>query len=1105
MTRGGNENAAGDRAPSIGGQGANTAAGAEQAGASPSGPNPVYRRSFVGREAELRQLEQAFDAAVSGQGGLVMVVGEPGIGKTTLTEQLSTYASLRGGRTLVGHCYEEGSLSLPYLPFVEAMRSYVLEREPELLKSDLGSSAAEVARIVSEVRDRVLLDAQPASGDAGEDRYRLLNGVTSFLRNAAAVKPLVVVVEDLHDADRGTLDMLTFLARRLADSRLLVVGSYRDVEVDRAHPLSSTLAELRRGGNFSRVLLRGLTVDEVQRMIAAIAGQEVQWTLAETVHRQTEGNPLFVQEVVRYLAESGMVRREDGRWQAASPESLLTSIPEGLRDVIGRRLSHLSADCNRLLAVAAVIGREFDLQTLEAVAGMTEEMVLATVEEAVRVAVLQDQSRPGSVRYRFAHAFFRQTLYQEIITPRRLRLHQQVARALEAQYAARLDEHASELAEHFAQSTDAADLAKAVAYSQRAARRAGAVYAYSEAVRLLEQALAVQDVVDPDDGAQRLRLLMALASALGSAGEFQRVADTVAPAAFALAEALGDRERAARICQQALGALSFMGGTTTAAYWTWAERADLYVEPGTLQRVGTDFALAMALGLAGRFGEGDRIIRATVDAVRRQADPRMLFFIAWNDGLRMVPQRAAEDLALSEETLRLPRDGVRAREVGLALCSAAMHLLNAGQRQRWEAVTQDVAALAEHSHDAALRNVQTADRVVLLMLDGRLTDTVAVVSEQLEHVGNGLGPYGAGLARALLLLGRYDIATDRGFRDAVVDWPCVEAGDVRLQAIQAPSESARAELRNVLAVALSDANRGAVPSGLLLYLLETALLLGDAESAARLAEELRPATVWAAGGFGMVSPARLLGEAAALAGDRDAARGYYLQALDSLGAIGFRPELALTRLSLAALLATDDDAAEQAQAAEHLTAVIPEFEAMAMAPALARARALEEQLTQGGQASADTPAAEDTLPAGVGATGPGQSVFISYGSANRATAQALAERLGSAGVAVWLDQHSIAGGASWDAAIVEGIKQSAVVAVLVSPESMQSRNVRQELRLAMQYDKPVLPLLLAPTVYPAEVEYVLAGRQWVEVLERADDDWFAAVLAAVRRLGEAAT
>ena len=204
--------------------------------------NPLYRRVFVGREPELKQLQSAFDGAMSGQGALMMVMGEPGIGKTSLCEQLATYVTLRGGRTLVGHCYEEGSLSLPYLAFVEAMRSYVLSREDKKLREELGSGATDVARIVSEIREK--LKVEPKVGqNPEEDRYRLLQAVTSFLSNAANVQPLVIVLEDLHDADKGTLEMLTHLSRNLAGTRLLIVGTYRDVEVDRNHPLSAALAE----------------------------------------------------------------------------------------------------------------------------------------------------------------------------------------------------------------------------------------------------------------------------------------------------------------------------------------------------------------------------------------------------------------------------------------------------------------------------------------------------------------------------------------------------------------------------------------------------------------------------------------------------------------------------------------------------------------------------------------------------------------------------------------------------------------------------------------------------------------------------------------------
>jgi hypothetical protein len=293
--------------------------------------NPLYRRVFVGREAELRQVQTAFDKALSGQGGLVMVVGEPGIGKTALIEQLATYATLRGGTILTGHCYEEGSLSLPYLAFVEALRSYATSRPPEALRQELGRAAGDVARIVSEVRERLAIEPRPPA-DPEEDRWRLLQAVGEFLRDASKVQPLVVVLEDLHWADQGTLDLLVHLARNLGGVRLLLIGTYRDVEVDRAHPLSGVLAELRRGANVGRLLLRGLTADEVQRMMSQLSGQEVPWRLAEAVHRQTEGNPLFIQEVLRYLVEESLIRREEGRWRRASEETPLElGIPEGLR------------------------------------------------------------------------------------------------------------------------------------------------------------------------------------------------------------------------------------------------------------------------------------------------------------------------------------------------------------------------------------------------------------------------------------------------------------------------------------------------------------------------------------------------------------------------------------------------------------------------------------------------------------------------------------------------------------------------------------------------------------------------------------------------------
>ena len=593
--------------------------------------DPLYRRAFVGREAELRQLHTAFDNAVSGQGALVMVVGEPGIGKTSLCEQLATYVTLRGGRTLMGHCYEAGSLSLPYLAFVEAIRSYVLSRDSDDLRREMGSGASEVACIVSEVRDRMQVEPREP-GDPEEDRYRLLQSVSDFLRNAATVQPLVIVLEDLHDADRGTLDMLTHMARNLSGARLLLVGTYRDVEVDRSHPLSGALAELRRISSFSRVPLRGLTADEVQRMMSGIADQEVPWGLSEAVRRQTEGNPLFVQEVVRYLVEEGLVAREGGPWRSTGQTPLDMSIPEGLRDVIGKRLSRLGHECNRLLSTAAVIGREFRLDVLQRVAGVSEEELFSALEEAQGAAVIEERSSVGGVvSFWFTHAFFRQTLYEETFTPRRIRLHQQVGQTLEEVHAARLEEHGAELVEHFSNSSDPVGLEKALRYSDLAAQRAISVYAYGEGVRLLEQALQVQDVLAPEDREKRCDLLLALSDALLVAGEPRRLLDIVAPEALSLAEAMGDSIRASRICQLAIQGLALYGGALalgTPEAAQWAERADRYAQPDTIERALADVSLGAVRYMPGHPGEGYPLISRALDLARRLDDPDTFWWAA---------------------------------------------------------------------------------------------------------------------------------------------------------------------------------------------------------------------------------------------------------------------------------------------------------------------------------------------------------------------------------------------------------------------------------------------------------------------------------------------
>jgi tetratricopeptide (TPR) repeat protein/archaellum biogenesis ATPase FlaH len=908
--------------------------------------NPLYRKVFVGREPELKQLQAAFDGAISGKGSLMMVMGEPGIGKTALCEQLATYVTLRGGRTLVGHCYEAGSLSLPYLAFVEALRSYVLTRKVKDLREELGTGASDVARIVSEIRERLQIKLRTRK-DPEEGKYRLLQAVTNFLRNAANVKPMMVVLEDLHDADKGSLEMLTHVSRNLAGARLLIVGTYRDVEVERGHPLSATLAELRRVFTYGRVLLRGLNADEVRRMLESIARESVPWGLAEAVQRQTEGNPLFVQEVVRYIAEEGLIARKEGRWRPTKDTPLEMSIPEGLRDVIGKRLSLLSPECNQMLAVASVIGREFALETLKTVAGINEDVFVNALKEAVRLSVLEECPQVGLVRYRFTHAFFRQTLYEEMIAPQRLKLHQQVARSLETLYAKRLEEHAAELAEHFSHSNDPADLKKAVEYGETAAKRAMDVYAYGEAVRLLEQALKVQEVLDPDDKAKRCDLLMALSESLVNASEPRRALDVELPEAFSLAEVIGDSTRATSVCYLARLALGYyqsgmmMMSPETAQ---WVERADHYSEPGTVDRVMVDSTFGAIKCVKGYPKEGVPLLSQALHLARDLGDS-IAFWTAASSWLLYVgaPQRAEERLCLANELMERSRVGVPMPELGWGLGFAADIFLASGQRQRAEEVWDEIQVLAERTQQGNYLLWSMGIDAIRATFDGRLEETVEI-ARQIMARGRELGIAGFALARAAttslfpqLYIGRDLERLERAYQ-RVLQGGLEGAALCLIMA----HLSRMAQVKEILQKrVISRPDIGSVEDEADatqdILLLEAAVLVKDHQAAELLLHRFAGSSSnHTTGGTYITCIARHLGGAAALLGRYEEARKYYQKAIKVCKEILFRPELALSCLQLAELL-LEHYPRKNKEAVEHLNFAINEFREMNMQPSLERA------------------------------------------------------------------------------------------------------------------------------------------------------------------------
>jgi ATP/maltotriose-dependent transcriptional regulator MalT len=438
---------------------------------------------FIGRQPELAVLAAALDETLSGRGQLVMLAGEPGIGKTRLAQQVASRAESLGAQVMWGWCYEHVGAP-PYWPYVQPIRAYIESADPRQLSSQLGTGGPAIAEIVPELRAKLPDLGQPAAAEPEQARFRLFDSLATFLKNTTQSQPLLFVVDDLHWADAASLLMLEFLVREIAASPLLVLGTYRDVEVTGSHPLSQTLGNLVRERHYRRVQLDGLTQQEVGEFVEASKGVTLPDDALETVHRRTEGNPLFVTEVVE-LIDPGKIT-ENRAWA--------NIIPEGVRDAIGSRLSRLSDTCNQVLGTASVIGREFDFSLLKTLdSEISSDEVLEALGEGLDVKLIE--TVPEVVeRYQFGHGLIQQVLYGELSPIRRLRVHASLGVGLEQMNQTDLASHAAELARHFAEAESVLGPEKLARYSLMAGEQALAGYAYEDALAHFEKGLVARNV-----------------------------------------------------------------------------------------------------------------------------------------------------------------------------------------------------------------------------------------------------------------------------------------------------------------------------------------------------------------------------------------------------------------------------------------------------------------------------------------------------------------------------------------------------------------------------------------------------------------------------------
>ncbi|MCW5637929.1 MAG: AAA family ATPase [Rubrivivax sp.] len=393
------------------------------------------------RAAELAALDARLARMAGGRGAIVALAGEPGIGKTHTAQALAAHAA--GVRVLWGRCCEEPGAP-PYWPWLQILRAWLEAHDDDALRAALGTGAAPIAAILPEIGQRLPGLAPPApTPDAQQQRFRLFDAIAGFFRRAAAAEPLLLIIDNLHWADASSLRLLEFVAPEIDASRILLLATYRDIELSRQHPLAHTLGELARHGHFERLRLAGLDRRQTGALVAQSGGAGLGAALVDAIHRQTEGNPLFIVETTRLLvheAAAGPPAAGDG----ARP----LRIPEGVKEVIGRRLNRLSPQANRVLAGAALIGRRFELALLERLlepplaAGLSE-----AVAEALQAHVLEPAEPQGTLQ--FAHALIRETLYDEIPVTTRSRLHLRAAQAIEALHGAD-ERHLPALACHYA-------------------------------------------------------------------------------------------------------------------------------------------------------------------------------------------------------------------------------------------------------------------------------------------------------------------------------------------------------------------------------------------------------------------------------------------------------------------------------------------------------------------------------------------------------------------------------------------------------------------------------------------------------------------------------
>lgn len=900
-------------------------------------------RKIIGRRDELAALQEILDLAAAGSPAIVTVAGEPGIGKTRLVEEACSYAEIRGFTTVTGRCLEDEGAPA-FWPWVGALRELLEVRPSEELRGALGNSAAVIARVLPEISRLVPgLETELPPSDPEQARFQLFDGITGFLRRTAEAKPVVVVLEDVHWADTPSLRLLQFVAQAMARERLVVISTFRDVELGRHHPLASALGDLARCRYAQRISLSGLSLEQIAELIEAIIGREAPESLAEAVKRQTEGNPFFIGEVVRLLEDRGTAFDTD-------PSSWSTTIPQGVREVVGQRLNRLSDECNQILSIAAVIGREFPLALLEKAVATNSSSALEAIGEAEEARLVEaSPSTPGT--YGFNHALVRETLYQELSTARRAMLHRKVGVAIEELYASNLGPHLSELAYHFLHSAGGDDLTKAIDYLNDAAKRSIEMLAYEDAVALYENAIEAIELAGMVDTELHCDILLGLGDALWRAREGTRAKSTLREA-WDLARALGDGRRFAK------AVLDYPGGI--GGYGLINEDIDEFIVEA-LGRLDEDDIVTRARLLSERswtLGNSDsapktapeydelqtKIMDEAIALARESGDPQTLLeTLGASHGSIGDPSRIEERLAWAETIIECAETIGDWDALVQGILIRIADLFELGKIEEIPSEILRVESIIARGRGLNREWLLWTAKATLALLRGEFDDAQELIGRNLT-----IANQGDEHEMLKLIIATVQSLTIFTEQQRLREIEPIYAGAARAFSKQQTMRGGIAALAYIYASVgkteeakkiiddLAENNLQIVHNqnwmSSMAYLAMACSIVGDVERARIAYEQIKPfghLTVTVASALACLgSVSRYLGLLATTFGDTDAARSHFEDAIEANDRLGARPYAAHSRHELAELILANDG--DRAEARELIESAIKTYQDVGM-------------------------------------------------------------------------------------------------------------------------------------------------------------------------------